>query len=201
MPEPLIVGYFFEDIAQENFVTALVQRVAGELGVVVASDVRNATGGKGRVSTELQHYLRDARVGRAPARPVLVVVIDGNCASYQARRQQIEQAKERTGYPGTVVCAVPDPHIERWYLADGEGFKLAVEGGQLPPLPVYKCERRHYKQALRQAFQGAGIEPQLGGAEYAAPIVSHLNLYRAGQADAALKHFLDDLRAALMPFV
>jgi hypothetical protein len=200
MPEALTIGYFLEDIAQEQFITALVQRAAGELHVAVTPDVRNATGGKGRALTELEHYLRDARAGQVPLHPILVVVIDGNCDTYQARRRQIEQVKERTGYPGTIVCAVPDPHIERWYLADGEGFRLAIEGSQPPALPAYKCERRRYKQALRQAFTSAGLDPQLGGAEYAREIVECISLYRAGKTDAAFKHFMDDLCAALSPF-
>jgi hypothetical protein len=200
MPEPLTIGYFLEDIAQERFITSLVQRVADDLMVAVTQDVRNATGGKGRVMAELQRYLRDVRVGCAPLHLLLVVVIDGNCVSYQTKRQQIEQVKERTGYPGTLLCAVPDPHIERWYLADAEGFSRAIEVGEPPAPPTYKCERHRYKQALRQAFREAGIQPQLGGAEYAGEIVAQMNLYRAGQADAALKHFIDDLRVALQPF-
>jgi hypothetical protein len=200
MPSPLTIGCFLEDIAQEQFITSLVQRVASDLNVPVASDVRNATGGKGRVMDEFQRYLRDAQRGRVTLHPVLVVVIDGNCMSHLAKRRQIEQAQAYTGYAGTIVCAVPDPHIERWYLADTQGFGRAIQGSRPPELPAYKCERDRYKHTLRQAFHTAGIEPQLGGAEYAGENVAQMDLYRAGQTDSALKHFLDDLRVALQPF-
>jgi hypothetical protein len=197
MPDGLDVGYFLEDIAQRDFVVALVERIAADTGLLVSHQVRNATGGKGRAVTELEHYLRDVRAGREPGCPILVVVIDGNCVSYHGKRQEIEQAAQRTRYAGTLVCGVPNPHIERWYLADGEGFRSAVAGSQPPALPAYKCERRRYKHALRQAFDAAGIRPQLGGVEYAADIVARMDLYRAGRTDAAFKHFIDDLRAAL----
>lgn len=200
MPEPLTVGYFLEDYAQRDFITSLVERVARDLGIEVAHDVRNATGGKGRAVSELRSYLRDARGGRVQEQPILVVAIDGNCTSFQARRKEIEQTGEQTGYRGTLVCAVPDPHIERWYLADAEGFKSAIEGSRPPELPAHKCERGLYKQALRDAFRDADIIPQLGGAEYAREIVSQMDFFRAGKEDAALKHFLDELRMALQPF-
>jgi hypothetical protein len=198
MPEPVTIGYFLEDLNHREFLTALVKRVADESGLLLVHDVRNAAGGKGRALTGLRHFLRDARSGRILCPPVLVVAIDGNCDTYQEKRQQIEQVKEQAGYPGVLVCAVPDPHIERWYLADAQGFRQAIPGSAPPALPTYKCERGCYKQALRQAFATAGLEPQLGGAAYAAELVAQMDLYRAGQSDRALKHFLDDLRAALI---
>jgi len=197
MPEPLTIGFFLEDSAHEQFFTTLVRRVAEETNTEVVFDVRNATGGKGRVLTELRRYLRDAQAGRVPMHPVLVVAIDGNCATYQVKRTQIEQLKDRSGYPGELVCAVPDPHIERWYLADVEGFQLAIVGSQPPALPAYKCERGRYKQAIGQALRSAGIEAQLDIPGYAAEIVAQMNLHRAGQMDTAFKHFVADLRATL----
>ncbi len=197
----LNIGYFLEDNLHERFFIALTGRIAGELGVAVAFEVRNATGGRGQVMAELRGYLQDVRAGRQPVHPILVVAIDGNCQTYQARRNEIQQVAEQTGYPGDVVCAVPDPHVERWYLADIEGFKRAIESSQPPPLPAYKCEHRRYKDALRHAFRTAGISPQLGGAEYAQEIVAAMDLYRAAQADAAFKHFLDDLRTALSRYI
>ncbi len=196
----LTIGYFLEDNLHELFFTTLTRRVAEDLGVVIALDVRNATGGKGRVMAELKSYLRDVRAGRETQYPILVVAIDSNCSKYQEKRNQIEQIKEQTGYSGEMVCAVPDPHIERWYLADAEGFRRAIAGSQPLSLPGYKCEREHYKKALRHAFRTAGISPQLDGAEYAREIVAEMDLYRAGQTDAALKHFLDDLRSTLRRF-
>ena len=200
MSEPLAIGYFLEDIAHERLLTSLVERMAERLGLAVLHDVRNASGGRGLVMTELRQYLLDVRAGRLATPQVLVVAIDGNCTSYQGRRREIEQVRDRARYQGTLVCAVPDPHIERWYLADPEALRAAVAGGQPPSLPQRKCERDLYKRALRQAFGGAGITPQLGGAEYAQDIVTQMDLSRAAQADRSLGHFLSDLRSALMSF-
>lgn len=200
MPESVTIGYFLEDILHEQFFTALAKRVAEELGIDIIPQVRNATGGRGRVLAELRNYLHDVRAGRGPLHPILIVAIDGNCTTYQAKRNEIRQVIEQVGYPGDVVYAVPDLHIERWYLADAEGFRQAIEGSHPPSLPPYKCERNRYKETLRQAFCTAGIRPQLDGAEYAQEIVAAMDLYRAGQNDAALKHFLDDLRATLKRF-
>ena len=58
----LRIGYFLEDIAHEKFITALVGRVAREVGLtpgVLEHVVYNASGGKGQTMTELRHFLRD----------------------------------------------------------------------------------------------------------------------------------------------
>ena len=50
------VGYFLEDIGQENFLKSLVGRIAREAGLApqeVVHDVRNATGGHGVVLDKL----------------------------------------------------------------------------------------------------------------------------------------------------
>jgi len=60
----LNIGYFLEDVGHENFVEALVTRVALEMGFAsddLNHDVRNATGGKGTAVAELQRFLRDVK--------------------------------------------------------------------------------------------------------------------------------------------
>ena len=55
----LNIGYFLEDVGHENFVKALVTRVALEMGFAsddLNHDVRNATGGKGTAVAELQGF-------------------------------------------------------------------------------------------------------------------------------------------------
>ena len=49
--DEIYVGYFLEDIGQENFLKSLVERVAQEIGLTsqeVRHEVRNATGGEVR---------------------------------------------------------------------------------------------------------------------------------------------------------
>lgn len=197
------VGYFLEDIAQENFLKALVERIAQEIGFAagcIRHEVRNATGGRAVVLDELHRFLRDVAREREPCFEILVVAIDGNCRGHQARQDEIRAIVQRSGYPGAVVCAVPDPHIERWYLADPHGFQQALGTHVLPQPPSYKCERGRYKEALRRAVRQTGVVAPLGGIEYGPGIAATLDLYRVGRTDTGFKHFIDELRGGLTPF-
>jgi hypothetical protein len=91
--------------------------------------------------------------------------------------------------------ACPDPHFERWYLADPDSFKAVV--GRSPMLGKKKCARNHYKDALARAVRQAGHPPTLGGIEFARELVARMNLYHAGRNDRSLKAFLEDLRGRL----
>lgn len=198
------IGYFLEDIGQEHFLKALVNRVAREMGLLsgrLRHEVRNATGGRGKVMGELRSFLRDVSREREQLFALLVVAIDGDCRSYQGRRNEIRAVVDQSGYPGTVVCAVPNPHIERWYLADPRGLEQVLEVSSIPVVPPYKCERGRYKQALRDAIRQTGIIAPLGGLEYGPDIAEVLDLYTVGKVDAGFKHFLDGLRAELAFFV
>lgn len=198
------VGYFLEDIGQECFLIALVERVAKEMGLPpdqVGHEVRSATGGRGKVMDELRHFLRDVRREREQPFTLLVVATDGDCQSYSEMRKRIQTIVEQSGYSGSVVCAVPNPHIERWYLEDATALKQVLESTVTPQPPPYKCERGHYKQALRQAIVDAGMPAPLGGAEYGEEIAYRLDFYAVGKKDAAFKHFIDSLKEALSPFV
>lgn len=60
----ITIGYFLEDVGQEKFIQALIERVAQEVGLandLLHHDPRNATGGKGKAVTELRRFLRDVQ--------------------------------------------------------------------------------------------------------------------------------------------
>jgi hypothetical protein len=197
------VGLFLEDVGQESFLVALIRRLAVEAGFNNAElhiDTRNATGGKGRATTEFRRFLRDMQRGRQDYFDLIVVAIDGNCQGYQAKRRELAAMAEQTGYAGDIVYAVPDPHIERWYLEDVSGLSQTVEEPLNPDVPAYKCEKARYKTALRDALQEAGIYAPLGGIEYGEDLVEYLDLYRVGQADAGFRHFVDELQGWLRRF-
>lgn len=197
------IGYFLEDIGQERFLKALVNRVAQEMGLPsrrLRHEVRNATGGRGVVLDELRRFLRDVNHERERPFALLVVAIDGDCRGYRERRDEIRAIVEQSGYHGLVICAVPNPHIERWYLADPHGLQQVLEVSSIPEVPSYKCERGRYKQALRDAIRQTGIIAPLGGLEYGPDIAEILDLYTVGKADAGFKHFLDELQAGLALF-
>ncbi len=198
----LRVGYFLEDIGHKEFIPALVERIADKAGLVsrtLEHVIYNASGGKGQAITELKNFLRDMARGVVSPTPVLVVAIDGNCQGYMEKRNEIQQIAELHEYPGQLVCAIPDPHIERWYIADPPGFQQAIEARIQPSLPAYKCERGRYKRAMLDVFADVDVRPLMGGAEYGREIVAAMDLYTAQKVDAALKHFVDDLKAVLLP--
>ncbi len=198
------IGYFLEDIGQEQFLRTLVERVAQEVGIAsqrLRHEVRNATGGRGKVLDELRRFLRDVGRERESPFPLLIVAIDGNCKGYQERRNEIHAIVERSGYRGRVICAVPDPHIERWYLVAPRTLQRVLGVSVTPGVPPYKCERGRYKRALREAIRQAGIIAPLGGIEYGPDVARALDLYTVGRADPGFKHFVDELREGLSPFV
>lgn len=196
----ITIGYFLEDLGQERFLVALVERIAQEKRVppdILRHDKRNVTGGQGKALIELRRFLRDVRRKQEYLFDLLVVAIDGNCHGYVERQKEIKDIVTQSSYQGSVVCAVPDPHIERWYMIDPSGFQQALGTHIVPHVPVYKCERDRYKHALRQATQQAGIIAPLGGAEYGQEIARTIHFYDAGKEDTGFKHFIDDLQAAM----
>ncbi len=195
------VGYFLEDVAQQQFVVALVQRVAINVGLDVDTlthEVRNASGGKGRAMTELKQFLRDMAKGLVSPPPVLVIAIDGNCQGYTEKQREIRQQAEKYEFPGHLTCATPDPHIERWYMADSVSFQKVTESPYQPEVPAYKCERGRYKKAMFEAMQNGAL---LGGAEFGAEIAQAMDINKAQQIDPSLRHFIDQLKEAFSSFM
>ncbi len=196
MSDPLAVDLFVEDHAHETFVGALIRRIAREVNVAVRLQARSARGGHGRALSEFGVYQRAVQSGGLGLRtPDLVVVaIDGNCSTAREKRKEIENAT-LPRFPSRVVAACPNPHVERWFLADPESFHAVV--GYRPSVGPEKCERQHYKQLLAGAVRQGRQPATLGGIEFAAELVTAMDLYRAGKTDPSLKAFIDDLRGGL----
>lgn len=190
------IALFAEDTAHELFVSALIRRVAAEEGTTVDLAVRNATGGHGLALSALRRYTSDLAAGRDRFAEILVAAIDGNCNGHLQRRRHIEQAVGDR-YAGHLVTAVPDPHVERWFLCDPAAVSRALGGTVIVEAPRYKCERGRYKTALRQAVAANGVTgPPLGGVEYAEDIAALLDLGRACAVSESFNRFIDDIRAA-----
>lgn len=190
--------YFLEDRAQEGFVKALVERIAEEESIPVSSLVHNVRSARGgyRIIREFRNFLRDTvRVGTAEA-DLLIVAIDGNCKGYNERVTQLKKYIKATHpFKDKVVYAVPDPHIERWYIIDQRAFKNGVGLDKAPDLPVYKCKKDYYKQVLYQALKTSDVHPLLGGVEYAERIVKNIeNLETLGRQNAGFQTFVEDLK-------
>ena len=184
------VALFAEDHAHRQVIHPIVQRIAAEREVDLRLDWRNAVGGYGRVVSELETYLRDLR-RYEPLPDLIIVSTDANCRGRNGRLKEIRQADP----PAPMVYAVPDPHIERWLLLDGAAFKAVLDRGC--PAPDLKCDRDRYKELLIRAVLDAGVQPNLGGIEFADKIMRNTDLSRASRADASFGHFVGDLSLTL----
>lgn len=186
------IAFFLEDLAQERLITALVLRMAAESGLTVQYNVFNATGGKGRVLSELKRYLNDFEKGNKTGLPdVLIVAIDANCKGVNTRRKEIHAAIPES-FSGLTVYAIPNPHIERWMLIDSAAFRMAM--GKGCSAPKQKCDKDRYKILLANAVHEAGLVPLLGGLEHADTIVENMDINATMNADKSFKHFIDQLR-------
>jgi hypothetical protein len=193
MTEPVVVDLFVEDRAHEELLKPLLRRIAQEETIAVEVRVRSGRGGHSRAIDEFRLYQRLVERGvAAEGLPDLVVVgIDGNCTTFARKRDEIRDATEQS-FQDRLVAACPDPHVERWYLADPDSFHVVV--GHRPTVGRKKCIRDHYKSVLADAVRQAGHPPTLGGIEFAAELVTAMDLYRAGRNDRSLRAFVDDLR-------
>ncbi|MBM3501568.1 MAG: hypothetical protein FJX74_23180 [Armatimonadetes bacterium] len=154
----------------------------------------SAEGGRGAAIREFTTYQR-ARVGGIGTVPdVVVVAIDANCHAATEARAIITRAL-RPEFADLCIPACPDPHIERWYLADLQAFHEVV--GHTPHVPEAKCERDLYKGILAQAVVEAGHPATLGGIEFARELAEAMDLVRAGRAVRSLGRFIGELRARL----
>jgi hypothetical protein len=190
------VRLFCEDEAHENTISALIRKIADELAVPIRIWTSSARGGHGRVRTELRSFQRHfLRLGDRT--DLLVVAIDANCQGFQEARTSIRDLIDTRLFP-SFVLAIPDPHIERWLLAEPEALFAAT--GAHAPVERRKCDRDRYKEILVRALEKAGQIVLLGGAEFAMEIVDQMDLFRAGRNEVSLKHFIDDIRAALRRF-
>lgn len=198
MSNQVIVDLFVEDRAHESFLEPLLMRIAREQDQDIEMEirVRSARGGHGRAIAEFELYQRivtKSLLGSESA-DIVVVAIDGNCSTPTVARRRIQDATDLM-LIDRLVIACPDPHIERWYVADPESFETTV--GHRPSVGDKKCARGHYKQILTTAIRQAGHPTTLGGVDFAFELVEGMDLYRAGRNDSSLKAFLDDLRARL----
>jgi len=191
----VIIDLFCEDEAHEEFVKAMVTRLAREEGRAIRINVRSARGGHGRVMRELETYLKAQRHRIVAPPDILVTAVDANCKPWTQVREEIE-GKVRNALGARPIMACPDPRVERWYVADPPSFHQVV--GRRPQMPARrKCERGLYKKVLRDAICAAGHVLTQGGREFAEELVADMDVYRAGRDNPSLKDFTDAMRNAL----
>ena len=189
------IVFFLEDAAQEAIMPPLFARllrdgkVAGERFEL---RVLSSRGGDSIRAYEL--FLKELASGSQLAPDALVVGSDGNCKGYTVRREQLREIAKSNAPKVSIITAVPDPHVERWYMLDPKALAEVVGCPVVAAVPAYKCAKDHYKQILREAFRGSGVNPPLGGAEYGPGFADGMNLYAAGKADAGLGDYIAQVR-------
>ncbi len=198
LADKITIIYFLEDRAQEGFIRALVERVAKEDGIPsdgLKHSVRSARRGS-RVIAEFRNFLKDSRRVGSSGADLIVVSIDGNCKGHNDRVKQLSKyLRPADWFQSRILYAVPDPHIERWYLMDQKAVRDGIGLTKPPEMPPYKCKKGHYKQILNQALRQAGIQSLLGGPEYAEKIIGNISdLKLFAEKNTGLEKFIQDLR-------
>lgn len=186
----IVADLFVEDRGHEALLTALLQRLAREEDKNIFVRARSARGGHGRAVSELELYQKTVLVqGALPG--LVVVCIDSNCTTASRARSEIAMQID-SHIRDRYVIACPDPHVERWYMADPDSFHQVV--GTRPNPGKKKCERGRYKAMLAKAVRDAGHPSTLGGVEFAIELADAMDLYRAGKNESSLGRFLTEAR-------
>ena len=195
MNEALVVDLFVEDRAHEEFVGAIVRRIARLENRHIQLRVRAARGGYPRVLHELDLYQKMVLSGLVTMSlpDILVVAADSNCQRLAAKKRAIRRQLQAP-FKDRTVLAVSDPHVERWYLSDRQAFKQIV--GVQQPTERRKCERERYKRILAQAVRDGGHPAILGGIGFAKELADSMDFYRAGRTEPGFKQFVSDAVSA-----
>lgn len=172
MAERIEIDLFCEDRAHEEFLTPIIRRIAREAEVTVGIRPLAARGGHGRALRAFRQAQRVAIKGEVLS-DLLVVAIDANCSAPAAQQREIRGATEPV-FRDRLVTACPDPHIERWFMADPASFKGAI--GRGPEVTTAKCERSYYKRLLVDTSRQAGHLTLAGGLDFAPELVATMVL-------------------------
>lgn len=195
MAERPRIALFCEDRGHEQFVRALVERLAREAGLRPILQAPSARGGHARALEEFRIWQRSFLRETGHGLPdLLVLCIDANCTTWNEARREIEEAIDEAVIPHHVV-GCPDPHVERWYIADPACFERLV--GAQPGRDREKCERHFYKRLVEAAVVAGGTPLLTGIADLAPDLVAGMDPYRAGKNQPSLGHFIAALRGAL----
>ncbi len=70
------ISLFVEDVAHEDFLTALIRRMADDYNITVSIRASSVQGGHGTVITELKQYLRDLQHNKEDLPHLIIVGTD-----------------------------------------------------------------------------------------------------------------------------
>lgn len=196
MGDPVRIDIFAEDYAHEQFVRALVHRVCAKRNLSLSLKVISAKGGHPQMMNEFAAYQKAVQKGQVLLEKpdLLVVVRDSNCSPYSQVYKEIDGAIHKQVFPYYAI-ACPNPHVERWFMADPESFQKIT--GADCQMGKTKCNRELYKRKFIEEIRAGGNPILFGGAEYASDIVREMNLYRAEKNETSFHHFLENFTKSL----
>ena len=184
------ISLFVEDTVHEDFLVALVHRVANTYNIEINVKVSNVRGGHENVITELGQYQQDLQHNAEDLPDIIIVGTDSNRKGFLQREKDIHQTV--SSLADRVISMIPKPHIERWLLLDSEAFKKVF--GTDCSVPNRKYDRHRYKCLILQAIRDAGVVPLLGGIERIADLVNAMNLQHMKQRDRSFRRFFKALQ-------
>jgi hypothetical protein len=191
--DKLKVRIFVEDIAQETIIKRIFIRLCEENGLDsnrLDVEVPYSKGG-GSIKA-MSDYLKD--FGEDNAGDCFVLGSDGNCKGFTKKRNMLEKNVKQSHLLDKTIFAIPDPHIERWYLVDENALSNAVGERVAGNPPGHKCDKGFYKNLLKSSISKTGVIPMQGGAEFGADVGNLMDFYKAGKQDQGLKYFVESVR-------
>ena len=184
------ISLFVEDTVHEDFLVALVHRIANAYNIEINIKVSSVRGGHENVIAELEEYQQDLQHNDEDLPDLIIVGTDSNGKGFLQREKEIHQAV--SNLTDRVISMIPKPHIERWFLLDSEAFKEVF--GTDRSVPNRKYDRNRYKRLLLQAIRDAGVVPLLGGIERIADLVNAMDLQHMEQRDRSFRRFFSALQ-------
>jgi hypothetical protein len=195
-PLPVRISVIYEDYGHEQFVGAIIDRLIHESGIrnriIEKRTPEYGAGGYGGAKESLKKYLKALNRDEAGIPDIIIFSADSNC-KYSMRQSEMDKIVKNESYDNLVIMALVEQHIERWMLVDSSAFKSVFGKGCFAP--GKKCEKDLYKKLLKEEIRKNGINPPLGGMEYARDIVANMELTNI--AEVSLNGFVRDLRHRL----
>ena len=183
-----------EDNAHEEFVRAIVDRIAVEVGVKASVGIANTGRGAASYGRGRKRWLRQLQKGAYSLPDALVVVRDGNGGGWNHVRddERTEILKVLPEVAPILVIACPDPYVERWCLLDRGALRRVF--GQALDVDHQQTGTDYFKQRFdaHAAILDTGIE--IGATAYIRDIVGEMDLTVAERASSAFSDFVSDLR-------
>lgn len=186
-----LIKLIIEDNAQEQLLEGLIWRLVSEAGKNKRNFSLLPLKSRGKSIQAFKDYVQEDRSRGYAGADLLVVCSDANCKGYTKRKEQLLRESQQGLYT-RVITAIPDPHVERWYLIDLSALSISVDAPISISLPSHKCAKGYYKNILKLAFRESGVIPVLGGSEYGKEIAAHMDLYQSSKSDHGLRDFIEE---------